>query len=31
MIKIDKDATEYVKKRRSSIVIELRFEPALGG
>lgn len=31
MIRIDKDAAEYIKKRQSSIVIELKFEPALGG
>ena len=31
MITIDRDATEYIKKRHSSVIIELKFEPALGG
>lgn len=31
MIIIDKDAAEYIKKRLSVVVIELKFEPAIGG
>ncbi len=31
MIRIDEDAVEYIKKRQSSLVIELKFEPAIGG
>jgi hypothetical protein len=31
MITIDKGAIEYIKSRSSSIVIELKLEPAIGG
>ncbi|MDF2633804.1 MAG: hypothetical protein K0R78_678 [Pelosinus sp.] len=31
MITIDGFAAEYIKKRQSSAVIELKFEPAIGG
>jgi hypothetical protein len=31
MIEIDKDAKKYIKNRLSSVVIELKFEPAIGG
>lgn len=31
MITIDKEAIEYIKSRSSSIVIELKLEPAIGG
>jgi hypothetical protein len=31
MITIDKEAIEYIKSRSSSIVIEMRLEPAIGG
>ena len=31
MITIDKDAVAYIKKRSSSVIIELKLEPAIGG
>jgi len=31
MIAIDKEAAEYIKMHQSSVIIELKFEPALGG
>jgi len=31
MITIDRDAAEYIKMRHASVIIELKFEPALGG
>lgn len=31
MITIDKEAIEYIKSRSSSIVIEMKLEPAIGG
>ncbi|MBP2663667.1 MAG: hypothetical protein H6Q71_1615 [Firmicutes bacterium] len=31
MISIDRDAVEYIKKRSAAVVIELKFEPAIGG
>lgn len=31
MIVIDEDAVLYIKKRSTSVVIELKMEPAIGG